>query len=243
MRITPLPLRLYWHLLNLIAPAECPVCQKSQHKHARAFLCTDCRPTQKPQPHCHGCGRTLPDIPSLKKQPVFSCRFCRTQKHLFCKAISVAPYRNTWREAILKFKLEHQGDLTWQMAHLLLRQAQGHLPWNQIQALVPIPGRHIQELHPTFRLTRCLAQLGDKPFYPCLGFSQQVVPQRGLKRKERLRNMQNKLHLHRQLPFTSIMLIDDVLTTGATVQEGARALLAAGATHVYIGVLAQGWSE
>jgi ComF family protein len=168
------------------------------------------------------------------------CRFCRTWKTRLSRAVSIAPYSGNWREAILHFKTYPYGDLARQMAHALVRLTKQRLPWSSITGIVPVPARQNTENHPAHRLAELFSNLNTYPIRPVLRFIKKTQPQRGLKRKERLSNLKYSMRASIPLKGETLLLIDDVMTTGATLHECARALNAAGAEKIYAATLAQG---
>lgn len=105
-------------------------------------------------------------------------------------------------------------------------------PSVQLITFVPADGdRSVQRgHHPPERLARELGRRWGLPVAPLLGRTRPVRPQRGLPRGERRRNVRGAF---RGRPARgSILLVDDVYTTGATVAAAASALRAAGATRV-----------
>jgi len=67
--------------------------------------------------------------------------------------------------------------------------------------------------------------------------SRPTLPQQGLPAEERRRNLRGAFALRRELEGERVLLLDDVLTTGATARECARVLLAGGAGEVAVAVL------
>jgi predicted amidophosphoribosyltransferase len=161
----------------------------------------------------------------------------------FQRAVSLAPYQGTWRQAVLSFKSCPQGDLTWQLAHLLKRLVGSNFSWKKIHGIVPVPARQYRETHPANRLALALSRVSHCPCLPVLAFKKKVLPQRGLNRRERLRNMRRTLKSEQSLQAQTLLVVDDVMTTGATIQECARALKNAGAQTVFAALLAQGTFE
>jgi len=176
----------------------------------------------------------------LKIHPVYFCRACRALDPRFDLARSIAPYRGVWRSAVLAFKKHPRGELLDQCTGLLRRcLISGRLPGDW-QGIVPVPARDSRDRHPANVLAQRLAQRLARPCWDVLRFRRRTRPQRGLKRKERLRNLQQALITHTPLAGLSLLVVDDVLTTGATVNECARALKQAGAVRVGVLTLARG---
>ncbi len=106
--------------------------------------------------------------------------------------------------------------------------------------MVPVPGRQARREHPAERLARGFARLVSLPYAPLLHFVRATRPQHGLKRRERLANLHQALKARNPRLRGNFLVLDDVVTTGATAQECARALKQAGAETVCVLALARG---
>jgi predicted amidophosphoribosyltransferase len=170
---------------------------------------------------------------------VTHCRACRLLKPVFHKARSVAPYDGPWREGILALKVHPAGDLLDQMANVFRHVLDSRLPGDW-KGIVPVPNRNFRRPHASRELARALAWRTGLPCFEDLAFSRTTRPQRGLKRKARLQNMRNSMVARRTWRGEPLLLVDDVMTTGATANESARALKKAGAGRVGVLTLARG---
>lgn len=126
-----------------------------------------------------------------------------------------------------------------QLAHALRRKLSRDLPGTPWAGVVPMPARKFDPNHPAVILAKALAGQLRLPYRPILRFRRTVPSQRGLKRKERLRNMRHALVAKIRLQRSRLLVVDDVMTTGATVHECARALKKAGARIIDVAVLAR----
>lgn len=171
--------------------------------------------------------------------PVRECRFCRNKRLPFTHARSLAPYTGSWKAAVVNFKKSPAGILLEQLARLG-RSAihRGFFPasWDLV---VSVPGRRRNTWHAADRLAGRLASGLRLPFRQTLEYTRLNAPQRGLKRAERLQNMHGALTSRGDLTGLRILLVDDVYTTGATVQEACRALRESGAEAVDVFTLAR----
>ncbi|MCK6418866.1 MAG: ComF family protein [Alphaproteobacteria bacterium] len=175
-----------------------------------------------------------------------TCLDCLKQKPPYSSARAVLRYNDGARDIILGFK---HGDKTHAVETFLpWLQRSGADMLRQAELIVPVP------LHPWRLLSRrynqaallakALAKRSEKIYAPDLLRRVRHTPSQGhLKRKQRLRNVRSAFAVHprwqSRLQGARIVLIDDVLTTGATVRECAKILMKAGAARVDVLTLAR----
>lgn len=239
MRIFPWPVRASLHLLGLVAPPACPVCQAPAGRQGWAGLCRACKPRFPAWPVCQCCGRWLPPHPLFAIHPAWKCRACRPLRPQFDRARAVAPYAGAWRSAVVAFKRRPGGDLGWQLAGLARRVVLKNYGPGLWTGVVPVPARGREEVHAARVLAENLARLLGLRFQPLLRFIRPTQPQHQLSREERLRNLRRSLAAFSRARGGSWLLADDVYTTGATAHECGRALKQAGAVRVDVITLAR----
>lgn len=145
-------------------------------------------------------------------------------------------YANARRQAILALKEHGRTDLIGPLAHALAIGVHRLLSWGIVQTpltVVPAPTRRSAARRrggdPVARLARAaVAQHSQITVAPALrvkAFTQDSV---GLGSAARERNIAGRVVLRGQPPRTEVMIVDDIVTTGATARESVRILQAAG---------------
>jgi len=226
---------MFDRLIRSLFPGACLLCDLSLPPGQDLDLCAHCRAALPwIVDACTRCG--LP-LPAGDASP---CRHCRDQPPPY--AITIAPlrYEEPVAHWIRRLK-DHMGMVEGRTLGLLLADAaaaaysHGAAP----DALIPVPlttGRlarrgHNQALALALPVARRLR-------IPVLRTAARRVrrtpPQRGLKLEERLHNLTGAFATRRDLSGWRIGIVDDVLTTGTTVAELTRTLIAAGATEVHV---------
>jgi len=227
-------------LLELIFPPVCLLCERP----GREIICAGCREQFaliKP-PYCVRCGRPLPE--SAAAETV--CGQCRQSPPQFDGARAVGLHTATLREAVLRFKFRGRRRLAEPLAELLAERISSEqsqlagLPWGSLTGVVPVV------LHPRRRswrgfdqaalLSRRLAKLADLPCREqVLVRSKDTTPQIGLTPTQRRNNMKDAFAVPQpeMVAGESLLLIDDVYTTGSTLNEAARVLRRSGAESVW----------
>lgn len=223
-------------LLDLIFPPRCIHC-----KRGGAILCTDCLMALHPPsiPRCQHCHTVL----TAKG----ICRQCQERPLLLSGLRTFSTYRGTLRACIRALKYEGHRQLAEPLGQLL---AEAYIKYQlKAEVLLPVP------LHPTRMLERgynqsallaqtCAKQLGITYREDLLIRTKNTIPQVGLSLRERSRNVAGAFQSTETFTtgaFASrrIVVIDDVCTTGATLEACATALMAAGARSVWGLVLAR----
>ncbi len=227
--------RLNWlqsALLDFVFPPQCVAC----HAYG-ALLCAAC--AQQVQPVgltiCEGCGRPL-------STTVAQCESCRQQPILSIRGVRIAAlHTSPLREAIHAFKYGQQPELAVPLARYLLALSQAS-SWQatlrSIDAVVPVPLNAVRRQERGYNQAEQLASAF------CYGVqlplcSAWLVRQRatqsqvGLSAVERRHNVQGAFMAASAVAGKRLLLVDDVYTTGATMQACAEAALNAGATAVY----------
>jgi ComF family protein len=233
-------------LLDLVFPAVCPVCAVRSDDPMHRPFCGPCW-TALPVglgPGCSVCGEPFPGLAGG-----LPCDACRRTPPPYAFARAVAPYRDGMREAIHALKYEGRPVLAAPLGRLLAEAGGPRLPAPPAEwadGLVPVP------LHPARLAERGFnqAELLATPCaarwrLPVLGRAliriRPTLPQTDLAAAARRANVRDAFRVPRpsEVRGRRLLLVDDVLTTGATVGSAARALRAAGATAVGILTLAR----
>jgi ComF family protein len=229
--------------VDLVLPAICPACQNRPP--TVDGLCDTCateRLTLLAMPYCPRCGTTLG--PGVPRNPG-GCGRCPTPLPRFARTVRLGPYAGAIRQTVKQLKFQRGDFLSIATADLLACaiDATDDLPATDV--VVPIPAHWRRRLsrgrdHAGLLARRLGRQLG-LPVEPLLVRTRSTPPQTHLSRTARLANVRNAFATRRpdELQGANILLVDDVTTTGATASECARAMLASGAQHVTLGVLAK----
>ncbi len=216
--------------LDLLYPALCPVCQARLGAARRDPLCGGCwaRIARIEPPFCLVCG-----VPSAAAEP---CSICRAEPPPFDYARAAALYLDPLRSAVHAFKFHGKRALAGPLADLLIEQC-GPTLLAEADALVPVPLAPARERERGFNQAALLAErvgraLGRPVQSRWLGRARPTQPQSELTADERRRNVRGAFRAVPAVAGRHVVVLDDVLTTGATAAECARALRAAGARIV-----------
>ena len=169
------------------------------------------------------------------------CALCRTGVRGFDAAYSFGFYEDTLRELIHLFKYRGVQTLASPLGHLLWRA----LPLDQsFDVIVPMPLHWRKRWQRGFNQSELLArQIGRRTQLPVRKFLRRIrftSAQAGLTNAKRRKNVSGAFRAKKNAATGQrVLLVDDVMTTGATAAAGARALKLAGAKHVTLLTLAR----
>jgi len=235
-------------LLDIIYPPRCSVCGRflsAEEKRRRPLrICTRCLETLTPVPHplCTVCGMPLRD--SSGSDHV--CGNClRNMPHYdFMRAPYV--YEGALMSTIHRFKYSSETHLTSTLGSLLARFAKDLLPHPDALTTVPVPLHKHRLTERGFNQSLLLARivssvLGTPLDYRSLVREKDTRSQTGLARKDRKRNVAHAFSVISTSAFKrkNVLLVDDVLTTGYTLNECAQTLKQSGALNVICLALAR----
>jgi ComF family protein len=230
-------------LLNLLFPDDCRVCEQPLHEVSRIPVCSRC--LKEPQPlraefYCVTC-RT-PFVNPFPLDEAGQCALCRLGLNGYDEVYSYGAYEGTLRKLIHLFKFDGVRPLQRVFGGWLTLV----LPRDQrFDAIVPMPLHWRRRWQRGFNQSELLAQeiarRWNVPVRKLVRRARATPPQAGLTSAQRRKNVQGafKAAGKTRLDGMRILLVDDVLTTGATAGACARVLKRAGAAHVSLLALAR----
>ncbi len=193
-------------------------------------------------PFCKACG--IPFSFDIANDSL--CAACMDREPVFDSARSAVIYNEASRKMILSFKYGDRLHAVHTFAPWMLRAGREMI--GQADFIVPVPLHHRRLRERRFNQSALLAQeiakKSGKPhaYIPdALRRTRHTVPQQGLNFKERGKNVQGAFAVNEKysLKNKTILLIDDVFTSGATLNECARVMKAAKAECVSVLTIAR----
>ena len=210
-------------LLDLVFPRRCVVCGADG-----AVLCRACesRLERLGTPRCERCGAPT-------AWPVARCRECAGRRIAFARARAAVAYDDAAKRLVGAWKERGQRTL----AELAAEIVDAAVARPSAYTLTFVPADHDRLLrrghNPAQRLAESLGGHWQLPVVPLLRRKPGRAPQKGLTLAERRRNVRGAFAAIEAVP-TTIVLVDDVYTSGATVSAAATALRKGGARRVEV---------
>ena len=232
--------------MGLLFPPRCFLCGGGVS--GLAPLCPECLTTlpRWEGPTCAVCGLPVEEGADL-------CRDCALEGRPYVWARSLGPYEGGLRALVWALKYEGERALARPLGRLLaslvitpeqghqdgLEPAHVHGSFSVVTCVPPDPARlRARGYHAAELLARAVARELALPFVPLLRKTRASPPQVGRPRAERLSALAGLFRARGRGRGEPVLLVDDVMTTGATASEAARALTEAGYGDVYVLVCA-----
>ncbi|MEO5347554.1 MAG: ComF family protein [Magnetococcus sp. YQC-9] len=219
-------------LLDLLFPTLCPFCRQSVAGAHR--LCPNCLDSLPPLPdnHCLRCG-----APTVR--PESGCGQCLNNPRAPDAVFFAFPYQGKVAELLLGFKFADRPERSRMFAGLLWERLETALRWESPDLVIPMPLHFWRLLARRYNQSALLAgelaeRLGKPISTDLLIRRRSTLPQTRLDARARLLNVRGAFVVKHpsRLQGRSVLLVDDVMTTGATMGAAVAALKSAGAGRV-----------
>ncbi len=234
---------------NLLLPQFCKSCGVRLLTEENGFFCPTCweLSPRVERPFCSKCGRPHPAMAGLGGMSNFPCADCREKPNKHIRRIyAAACYAEAVEVAVKLLKFNDKERLAPVLGELLVAFAQAEMDRDAYDFIVPVPLHKVRERHRGFNQSRALAQEAA-PAFPRARIDESLQRIRPTRTQSKLRGKARRSNLRGAFAVIgdvyagkSILLIDDVVTTGGTVTECARALRRAKAAQVDVLAVAIG---
>jgi ComF family protein len=227
----------------LLFPPVCSFCDSADVDEVLS-LCGSCRDALKQLPDriCGQCGRPFSGVTC---SPDAICLSCLAHPPWYSRARYAVLYDGVLRDALIRFKFHGALYLSRTLAAILTAAFARHFRSGEFDVVVPVPVHPNRLVERGYNQALILAQristtTGIPLDRTCLEKTRDTKPQVGLSRAARVANLRGSfgVRLTGRVAEKRILVIDDVATTGTTIEETAKTLRNAGAKQVDALVLA-----
>lgn len=231
--------------MDAIYPRRCPICGNIV-KPKGALACSDCygKASLIREPRCKKCGKSI-----VHMEDEF-CYDCNKREHMYEYGFSLWNYNDVMRKSIANFKYHHRREYAEFYAEEFVRIFGQTIIKLKPDALVPVPIHWTRYVERGYNQAQVLAEaIGrclDIPVIDdLLVRNKKTVAQKKLDNKERIKNLQHAFSISGKWEnsvkkLNRLVIIDDIFTTGSTINLCAKILKQAEVTEVYFGVLCNG---
>lgn len=241
--------RLLPPLADLLGPPRCVCCgaemSSSGLRKDRILFCDDCRTSMFPVVwnRCRLCGGGIFD---REQELCLHCAQESVASPHFDRVIPLGIYADTLRACVLRMKSPQGVKLASMIAEAYCVYRTEPLQKYRPDLVVPVPMHWLHRLWRRTNSPETMARqiahcLGVYLEVPLLIRRKRTEPQHELSRKDRFENVHDAFVVRKgyDLSGARVLLIDDILTTGATASEAAKVLKQAGAKEVVVGIAAK----
>lgn len=237
---------LYYSLCHVLWPGRCPICRESILP-ADEGMCRCCWQDLSKAvsaDYCRRCGRDVSPFGIVQGK----CGHCQELQLEYDGVARVGSYESTLRSMILALKFAERTEWVPRLSEMLDQALSMSGFLNRVDFIVPVP------LHWRRRLTRGFNQahllskklsLQGKPISTDLVRIRNTQQQWDLTPPQRRRNVKGAFAVRKGHSFKdkSVLLVDDISTSGATVTECSKILKQAGAQNVFVAVVATAYHD
>jgi ComF family protein len=218
-------------ILNTLYPSRCPSCGSESDVFNHSPICASCWSKIKRYtgPSCSICA--MPFSSEYSRL----CGQCMKKAPPFSKVINFGLYEGVLAEAINLLKFHDLKKLSTPLGRLLLSLPD--LPELDGIAPVPLNIKRLRErgFNQSLLIAKVISKVTGVPLLmDILLKKKETPPQIGLSAKERLLNLKNSFEIKGNIKGLRLFLVDDVMTTGATVTECSKEIMKAGAKEVLV---------
>lgn len=179
------------------------------------------------------CGKELAD-----EQEEY-CRDCQRLKHWFDQSAAVFSYSEGIKQSVYRFKYQNKRTYADWYAQVVEQTCGSRIARWEPEVILPVPLHRSRQKKRGYNQARLLAEALGKRMHialdtDCLQRVERTRPMKQLGDEERIKNLKNAFNINTDsVKYNKVLLVDDIYTTGATLDACARVLKEHGAGRVY----------
>lgn len=226
---------------DILFPRRCPFCD-GVTRFGRKHICPECESKllYVGDSCCRKCGRPLTD------DTAEYCRDCMKNVHAFDRGVSLMVYNDISRGAIFRFKYRNRQEYADSFADETVRKLGSEIAGFRADAIIPVPLHRDKLKKRGFNQAELLAKGIGERMKICVRTDvisriRATIPQKSLSRAMRQKNLKKSFKIEGNVvKLNTVIIIDDIYTTGSTIDEMAAVLKNAGVRKVFFVTLATG---
>ncbi len=237
---------MFQAILDMIYPVRCPICEKIVTPKGER-ICTSCKEKLNyiREPRCFRCSKPI------EQEEQEYCSDCQRGPHHFDQGYAVWVYDEAMKHSVAGYKYRGKKEYAKFYTEEILRGYGNWVSKLAPDALVPVPIHRSKYSERGYNQADILARgIGKELEIPVLSDllirNRKTLPQKMLSDKERFRNLKAAFAMNKKrvssIPkqLSRVLLVDDIYTTGSTIEACAQVLKSHGIKEVYFIVLCIG---
>ncbi len=225
-------------ILNILFPRRCPVCGEIV-KPAGRLICPSCfrELSFVKSPTCKKCGKEIED------ETMEFCEDCMAHRHVFEYGMALLNYNDAARNSMVQIKYHNKREYLDFYGAALAARYERIIRKMKVDAIIPVPVHPSRRRKRGFNQAEVLANIvGERLGIPVrselLKRTKKTLPQKELSAGERLKNLSGAFQTEAvPADIRRVLLVDDIYTTGSTIEACARVLKASGIENIYFVVI------
>lgn len=232
--------------VDLVFPRNCTLCSSALDEAQAGVICRGCLAGARviEPPFCGRCGLPFDGAPSAIER----CGHCHDRAFAFDRAVAACRAAGPVREAIHRFKYQRQMYFAGHLAEWIVGAAWRWIDWSEVDLVVPVPlhprKQRQREFNQAVVLARAVGQAtGCAVADGVLRRRRDTATQTHLTAPDRAKNLKGAFGAGARIGLASgqrVVLVDDVFTTGATLDGCAKVLRDGGAETITALTVARG---
>ncbi|TCT14010.1 ComF family protein [Natranaerovirga pectinivora] len=221
-------------MLDIIYPPRCPLCNDIIPWFEEKRICTGCLEKSPiiEGPRCTKCSKPV------FHQEITHCFDCHKQELAYEKGWSLWSYEEPVKKAIYQYKYHNKREYAPLFAKELVSEFKSDIEKYNIGTIVPVPlskkRQRTRGYNQAYLLAKEIGKLLDKEVVELLERHLDTLPQKELNDKERLKNLNKVFSVNNDKKvLNNILIVDDIYTTGSTINACAMSIKEHYDTDIY----------
>lgn len=221
---------------EIMFPARCVSCDKVlDYDRIHIGFCRKCHKKIRYacEPVCKKCGKVIDDF--AKEY----CLDCQKRTHYFVQSKGVYVYEGMIKQSMYRFKYSNRRCYRYTFSRDIIKVYGRWIKTLELDGIVPVPmykkKQKVRGYNQAELIARQLSYDMGIPLYSDLVYrTRKTIPMKGLSDTERQKNLKNAFNFSKKaLQLKRVLIIDDIYTTGSTLDSVAKVLHDAGVKEVY----------
>lgn len=231
-------------LVDIIFPPACPVCGSplDYNKGRKERICRKCADKLEyiKEPYCMKCGK------QIEEEKEEYCYDCQRKKHSYDRGIAVYQYTEAIKQSIYRFKYQGKREYASFYAREAAKRYGRLIAEWKIDVIIPVPMYKPKKRRRGYNQAELIAQelgkyLNISVNTEVLERFRKTIPMKELNDVERIKNVENAFNIKTNVvKYKKVLLVDDIYTTGATIDQCSKILKEHGVEKVYFFCLSIG---